>query len=214
MYTLLDITETSEPASTDLTTLEAVKLELGITDSSEDDALNGRIDRASAIIADWCDRRFAFADAVETFIFDGWQGTVFWGPFKLYLSCYPIAEIISVTIDGAELAASAYDVRADQGLVIFPSGIAATRIIVTYTGGYDLPNESPPTLQQACIELIRNQRSNAMTSSRDAGIREIDHGDTRVIFNQASTATATTTSAALPIAVTELLSQFKRPALA
>lgn len=208
MRSFITFTESSDPIGPDLVTLEDVKLDMAIVGTTEDASLSARITRASEIIADYCDRRFAFAQAVETFAFEPNETSRIGNP--LWLSLYPLAEIVSVMIDGAELEAGFYDVRTESGtLWRLDADVWSGRIVVTYSGGYFLPDEAPGGLAQACLELIRiNRASGTLASS--TGIREIDHGDTRVVFDQASRSTTVSGSSALPLSVTDLLGLFRR----
>ena len=46
-----------------------------------------------------------------------------------------------------------------------------------YSGGYDLPDGAPATLQSAVIEAVRQRRA---FSGRDPSVREVSHDITRV----------------------------------
>ena len=65
------VVSTPPPFETDLVTLDELKLELGITGTTEDAALSARITRLSEQIAEYCDRIFALLDVEETFAFNG-----------------------------------------------------------------------------------------------------------------------------------------------
>jgi hypothetical protein len=52
---------------------------------------------------------------------------------------------------------------------------------VTYSGGYELPDDAPPPLKQATLLLIVQARSAATRESIE-GIRMISHKDSRVMF--------------------------------
>lgn len=216
-FVLLDGTIACDDVGPELIGLDDAKIELGITGTTEDAAISARIIRASKIIAEECGRRFALADAEETFVFERLERA---RPRQaLPLSLYPIVEIISVDIDGLPLEDTEYEFEANSGLIWMVDGCWHGRVVVTYSGGYDLPDEAPGALQQACIELVRQYRSSGTTfngvSVQGSGIREIDHGDTRVVFDIGSTSMTTSSSSrsALPALVLDLLGPFKRPAL-
>src|SRR5262249_45338229 len=65
----------------------------------------------------------------------------------------------------------------------------AAPIKVTYTGGYDLPAQTPPALKQALALLIGAAR---ITQQREltSGIRSISHRETRVQFFDVNAAMA------------------------
>jgi hypothetical protein len=52
---------------------------------------------------------------------------------------------------------------------------------VTYTGGFDLPTEAPLPLKQATAILIGERRMNNQTQ-QVAGIRQITHKSSRIVF--------------------------------
>ncbi len=114
MYTLFEVLNEPSDTTEDLISLEDAKLELGVTDDDDDDLISRRIARASDIIEEITDRRFAFAEAEETFVFDG---DVYGRRLGLVLRLYPVEEVTSITIDGVGLDASAYDVHKDAGII-------------------------------------------------------------------------------------------------
>src|SRR5262249_44966239 len=57
----------------------------------------------------------------------------------------------------------------------------AEPIVVTYTGGYDLPDEAPPALKQALELMIREEQAYTGRLSM-SGIRSISHKEARVMF--------------------------------
>lgn len=218
-FVLLDGTVACDDVGPELIGLDAAKAELGITGTTEDVATSSRITRASKMIAEECGRRFALGDAEETFIFGCLERAK---PRQaLPLSLYPIVEIIAVDIDGLPLDEADYEFDAASGLIWMVAGCWHGRVVVTYSGGYDLPDDAPGALQQACIELVRQYRSSSLSfggvSVTGSGIREIDHGDTRVVFDNGSSSSSSSSSSsrsALPALVIDLLGPFKRPALA
>src|SRR4029077_17895370 len=74
MHSILEIiSEAPESAGPDLVSLDDLKLALGIEDTTEDAALQAAITFQSRIIAEYCNRRFGLAQAVETFTFDRYE---------------------------------------------------------------------------------------------------------------------------------------------
>ena len=101
MHSVLEIIdESTDSAGPDLVSLEDLKFALGITDSSEDAALQAAITFQSRIIAEYCDRRFGRAEALETFRFD--PNEILPTRQALTLSLYPVVEVIELagTTDG------------------------------------------------------------------------------------------------------------------
>ena len=172
---------------TDLITLDDLKLELGITGTTENAALQARISRLSKQIAEYCDRILALIEVEETFAFNASnrlcpQARSYGAspqPIPLVLMQYPVTEIVSLTIDGTDIDPDDYDLNAASGLLWPHSGLWSGRIVAQYSGGYDLPDGAPATLQSAVIESVRQRRA---YSSRDPSVRELAHGDTRVSY--------------------------------
>lgn len=202
MYSKLEvIAETGDPAF-DLTTLQAVKDDLGITVSTYDDAIESEIHLFSKIIATYCDRTFAVENVTETFVLE--RGEC---PRILALSRYPVNEVYSVEIDGVEIDTDTYEVDISGLLRNDSERWWGTRIEVTYNGGYDLPDDAPAALSRACIEFIREKR---LTSGRDPTVREIEDQGTRVSYWVGSLASG---SQAFPPGVADLLEPFRRLAI-
>src|SRR5262245_3108191 len=99
MHSVLEILDDPTASSFDLITLDDLKLALGITGTDDDAALQAQVTFQSRIIAEYCNRRLAFAGALETFTFDPGE-TV---PIRqaLTLSLYPVVEIVEVSTVGA-----------------------------------------------------------------------------------------------------------------
>ncbi len=210
------VVSTTPPFETDLVTLDELKLELGITGTTEDAALAARITRLSEQIAEYCDRVFALLDVEETFAFYGarnwyWPATGGYGfcpcggsqPIPLVLYQYPVTEIVSLTRDGADITPDEYDLDAGSGLVWPRSGLWGGRIVAQYSGGYDLPDGAPATLQGAVIEAVRQRRA---FSSRDPAIREVSHDITRVGYYSAPV----NSTSGMPQSVTESIDLYRR----
>src|SRR5580765_5894784 len=96
MHSILEILEeATDSAGPDLISLDDLKLALGIVGTAEDETLQAMITFQSRIIAEYCDRRFGLAEAMETFTFD--RGEVMPVRGALTLSLYPVAEVIEVS---------------------------------------------------------------------------------------------------------------------
>jgi hypothetical protein len=193
------IEESTDSAGPDLISLADLKAALGITGTSEDVALQAAITFQSRIIAEYCDRRFGRAEAFETFRFD--PGEILPARNALVLKLYPVAEIIELagTTDGYE-----FDPVSGR-LWMTNGGCWANVVSVTYSGGFDLPEQAPARLAKAVIESISETR---MTGTRDLGIQSVQHGDTRISYFSSTTSSGS--SGYLSAVVTDLISSYRR----
>jgi len=170
--------EATDSAGPDLISLDDLKLALGIAGTTEDAALQAMITFQSRIIAEYCHRRFGRADALETFTFD--RGETMPARIALTLSLYPVVEILEVS------TATGYGFDPASGRV-WVDGCWNGSVAITYSGGYDLPEEAPARLQKAVIEAVQEGRT---SGARDPSIREVQHGDTRISYFTSSTSSA------------------------
>src|SRR5262245_17587358 len=175
------VRESPTDLTVDLTTVEAVNELLGVTNpTTEQNAETADdIEQKSKIIAEVCDRTFARQTVVETFMLhECWL-------HGLPLTHWPVSAVASVTVNGAALASTDYKVEPESGL-LWRWGAAACRgwthgeIAIEYTAGYNLPDDAPASLARACAELIQSDLLQARTVA--SGIRDIQHGDSRVQF--------------------------------
>lgn len=174
------LTVVSAAATYDLTTLETVKDELGITTTGSDQTLRRYIADASARIAAYCNRVFAFETVSELFTPDraiasgwgaargeswdsAWEARMLWRARSILpLSRFPVVTIVSVVEDtsGVVLDPSYYEVDAATGFLYRMNQGARTkwtanRTTVTYSGGYVLVSGLPRPLEQAAIDLVK-----------------------------------------------------------
>jgi hypothetical protein len=200
MHSIFEILEEStDSAGPDLISLDDLKLALGIEDDSEDAALQAAITFQSRIIAAYCDRRFGLAQALETFVFD--RNETMLMRQALWLRLYPVIEVIEVSTAGATAADYHFDPASGR---VWTEGNWSGTVMVTYSGGYDLPEQAPARLQQALIQAVNEGRT---TGSRDPGIREVQHGDTRISYFTPSLSTAS--SGFLSAPVVDLIQPFR-----
>lgn len=149
--------------TTDLTTLAAVKSELGLTTADHDAQLADYISQVSTSVNSYCNRVFARETVAETFRPDCRLN-------HLVLSRFPVSAISSIVENGVELVVSDYELDADLGIArrlvsdsksTWPSG----KIIVTYAGGYLLPGDVgrdlPEDIERAAIMLAAQAFSSA-----------------------------------------------------
>lgn len=156
------VTVASPVSDTALTTLERVKLELGIPDANtaSNEVLQEKIDEASDDIAAALGFRLVRESAVETFWLEQYDSA----PEKLILNRTPIASIASVVVDGVAADASAWRIDPDTGELFalsdgYPSvWIFCKSVVVSYVGGYILPPASnrtlPKGIEGACVALV------------------------------------------------------------
>jgi len=198
MHSIFEIIEElPETAGPDLISLDDLKLALGITGTDEDAALQAQITFQSRIIAEYCDRRFGYAKALETFTFDPGENMLIRQALTLQL--YPVVEVFDVVT-----ATAAYEFDPASGRVWCEAGWA-DKVAVSYGGGYNLPDDAPARLQKAVIEAVNERRT---VGSRDPGVREVQHGDTRISYFTPATATAA--SGYLSAVVIDLIRPFRR----
>jgi len=155
------LTVISPAAHHRLTTLEAVKNELSLTNTADDAFLSDLIDQASDIVRTWCGRSFALEGVRETLHHNRPGASVM-------LSRWPVASIDAVTIDGRVFdpvnfqaedgAGIVYRIGADGCTASWPSG----RTVIEYTAGYVLPNDDnsaeptlPKDIERAAIILVK-----------------------------------------------------------
>ena len=196
------ITVINAATSFDLVDLGVIRAAMGIVDNSEDEALSGYLTRASDVIARHCRRVFALETVAEQFRFDECRDT-------LILSRYPIVEVTSITEGGNGNTVSPSDYEIEHGMGMIgrlsrdrSAWWSAGRIVVTYSAGYDLPRDTPPALQQACIQLVK---SYYMSSDRDPMLRSESLTDV-----SASSYFAGRDDMHLPPDVQSLLKQFRK----
>lgn len=156
-----------------LTSLPRVKSELGITVNTFDALLTSKISEASSDIESHLNRVLRREELEQ----------VFWGSCSdlLILDRSPVAEIISVTVDGSLV--DAYDYRCNTGsglLHRLGSGSPiewsfGQSVSVVFEAGYLMPGEAdydlPPALEAACVELVSSYWA---SRGRDPSVREED----------------------------------------
>jgi len=157
-----------------LITLFEAKNALNLTDEKSDDLIKFITIRASDEIARYCNRVFAQETVTETFLDIN-------GHSKLFLERYPVKEIISVNNNGVLMPPNTnWQIDMLSGKMIHRAGYFSVPTTVTYTGGYELPFESPPSLRQAAILAVREAYYASIRG--DSTIRMIGHKESRVIY--------------------------------
>jgi gp6-like head-tail connector protein len=171
-------------ASYNLLTLDELKVMLGIdpTDTSQDAQLTQYIKSYSALIARSCNRVFARETVRET-----WRCNE---QARIFLSHWPVAETDITSIEsprGTPIAIGDYEVEERSGKIEFFTSYADP-VVVEYTGGYLLPDETPEDLKEALTLFVRNAQAMAHRMTT-AGIRSISHKEARVMFFDPNVAT-------------------------
>lgn len=133
----------------DLTTIEKVKIELGITDTSVDVLLVTLVTAASRWMMTECGRKFRSSTTTKRFHGDS--------TFGLTLPFGPVTSVQNVVIDGSQIPPALNPGDAgwtlDYGRVnlvgyVFTTG--TSNIEVTFTSGFVTV---PEDLDQACVEM-------------------------------------------------------------
>lgn len=159
--------------NTDLTTLTNVKMDLNITDTSNDIYLQRQIKIASSAIVAYTNRTFAlqtYRDEFRSFwgplwaYGSSWNQGAIWSSgaatgFGLLLANVPVVSLSSIDEDGTTLISSDYYLDANVGGSLSDAGIlyrldgggvregwSFDTLQVTYTAGWSLPGDVSPTL--------------------------------------------------------------------
>jgi hypothetical protein len=144
-----------KPTLTDMTTVNAVSLELD--DTSDRMFLRGPslISQASWMIRKYIGRELARQQVIETFTWelgDDYRGI----PQDYLLTGFPIVSIDGVICDGTTWTTDDYWVNLDTGS--FGAVKWGIDTSVTYTFGWIMPSQPnadlPPDLERACIDTV------------------------------------------------------------
>ena len=141
----------SAAATGDLTTLATAKRELGVTDAGQDARITDLIREASDLVAQWCNRSGFGRETLR-------QTERLASPTDVLLLQRDLGVLVSsVTEDGAALTTGEYE-RGDMLLYRLRDGVrvpwSARTVIVEYQAGFVLPDEAPPALERACLDLV------------------------------------------------------------
>jgi hypothetical protein len=170
-----------EPAASfDLMTLDELKKMMGLdpSDVSQDAQLQEFITQYSDVISVMCNRVFAREKVRET-----WRCLM---SNRVFLSHWPVKEEDIESVEcprGTETTDWELEERSGK-LALW--GSKAEPIQVTYTGGFELPEEAPSALKTVLEMLIRSGKSQA-TKEAISGIRSISHKEARVMFYDSGT---------------------------
>jgi hypothetical protein len=143
------------PVTLDLTVLETVKQELGITDNNSDDTLSRVISEQSEVAASYCRRPLAQATIIDSFRM--WPNTY----QPLMPSRRPVVSITEIVEDGTTLVETDYEYDEETGFLWKLSSVdericwAGGKTVVTYVGGYELLTTLPRDIERAVLILIK-----------------------------------------------------------
>ncbi len=152
---------------------QTLKDYLGITDNSQQDFLIGLINRSTAMIEKYCQRRFKLTTYTE----EEYDGT---GTCYLNLKNYPIVSITSSQknfgsvgdTDWDDLESQFFKALNDTGQIYYSAGFArrVRAYRFTYSAGY---SEIPDDLQEACLQLC----SYIYNAGKSKGLRSENLGE-------------------------------------
>jgi hypothetical protein len=159
-----------------LMTLAEAKTALGINDAASDEQLTWLIEVNSAVVSEMANRVFARQKVRET-----WREQ---GTRRCFLTHWPVKEDDIESVTTAGLANIDWELEEGSGkLSIFSSHNEP--VVVTYTGGFDLPQEAPYALKHCCSLLVGASKSE-QASAALTGVRMISHKESRVMFHNPS----------------------------
>lgn len=155
------ITPSSEQS---LISLSDLKLQLGVTDRSEDDKLLVYSKQATAAVERYCNRRLLAETVEETFRLSVEKSR------PLILSRSPVSSVTTVIEDGSELTDADFEL---DGCCLYRltsdsrSSWSATKIVARYVAGYSL-SEMPGEYQRAVVLTVNQYK---IGSTRDPQVR-------------------------------------------
>lgn len=164
----------------DLALLTLYEARLGLhlttsTDETVDDLLEMLIDWSSDEIALNCARTFGKETVTDNIV------ELISSRQRIYLSHYPIVSIDSIVENGTPLNVNQdYLVETDSGILTRINKEWMVPVMVSYTGGYELPNEAPKALKQAAILMTREAYFASIRG--DASIKMLAHKESRVSY--------------------------------
>lgn len=167
-----------ESPDNSLLTLYEARLVLNLVASTNevlDDQIEMLVKWISDEIAIACNRQFGRETIEETFR----ELNV---SKRLYVADYPIVGIDSLVENGVTLIEDQdFEIDSDSGTITRLGGkIWIEPVVVSYTGGYDLPNGAPDSLKQAAMFMTREGYFQMIRG--DASIRMVAHKESRIIY--------------------------------
>ena len=206
------VTVNTPPATSQLTTVATASAEVGNLDPAQNARISGLIDRASAVITNYCGIVFGLRTLTETIRLGWFPGN---GPSSQAVAPYgtPLSparqplvlsgsQNVSVQVvleNGLDLDPSApdYEWEAGSGLIYrLRNGVRSwwnvPLVVVCYTNGWLLPNDPGRTLpfdvEDACLALVR---SAWFAQGRDPNVAmDALHGDRTQFWDRSVSAMA------------------------
>lgn len=167
-------------ASFSLMTIDELKTALGITAATPatDAQWEWLIESNSVAISGLINRVIAYEELKET-----WRDVQ--NQQRIHLSHFPVvaADIQSVTTHGGTRLD--YELEEASGkLQIFAD--YKEDVVVTYSGGYKLPDDAPMDLKQCCVLMAATWKAQ-LAMVQVTGVRMIAHKEARVMFHTPTT---------------------------
>jgi hypothetical protein len=185
---LVNVITPAAPDALGLISIEDLKILLKIpeADVSNDVQLQMVIDQNSAILANKANRYLGWA---KEKVSEWWDcvGPVCCpdGACKIWLTHAPVklADIESIESPaGVPIDKTTIRLEELTGKIIFPGG-CSSEILITYTGGYSLPDEAPLDLQQATGLMVQQfQTQAAQAATGGSGVRLLAHKESRIMY--------------------------------
>jgi hypothetical protein len=199
-------------ANIDFMTLAEAKLMLNIptTSTTYDAAIQMFITNMSDTVAEMANRAFVKEKVLESFY------AINNNEKRIYFSRWPVklTDIESMTdADGNDLmVAPDWVLEEKTGTLYKPpssttwggtwngasSGMWSGDVNITYSGGYVLPQETPPALKQLAGAMIREAYYEMLRGALLSGVRMISHKHARVMYYPTGAQAATTGRVASP----------------
>jgi len=175
------LTVTSPALYGDLVTVARVKNELGLTTSADDAKIEDMIAEASSLLAHYCNRETFGVEQVTQ---------IERQPFSLYaitLGRDLAPAITSVTVDGSTLDPAEYELDGALLYRLYDDervAWSAKKVTIDYTAGFNVPDEAPPALSRAALDMVvgmyRGQgRDSAIRSEQVEGVGQVSYFDTK-----------------------------------
>jgi len=174
-----------------LTTLEKVKLSMGISDTSKDLIIEQTINGISAVIQRYCGRNFVSQSYTE--VYDGKSKS------KIFLNNYPVSVLNFVKYRSGTPSQTIWNVYSPDsyllyeraGYIAFYGNITSVKqgYQVSYTAGYlvDWSNEfsATHTLPADLTQVVTDLVNQSVSTSNSQGLSSISTEGQSVVFDMA-----------------------------
>ena len=154
-------------------TLDEAKVLLNVKTTAYDPMIQMLIDVNSSVIETIIGRTLAKERVIDTIY--GVDSS------RIYLSHFPVkSEDIESVYSGGVLVTD-YLLEEATGKISTPGAGWLDPVVVTYTGGYDLPAHGPDALKKVSMLMLQDKFT-ATGTIREAGVRMISHKEARVMY--------------------------------